>query len=157
MDVKPSLFRNEKTEVGRRVVPHSCFMSDGVRIRTQFPGLDAGLFKGHLFLCPLLWQGGWRWAGWGREKVGLSQRAGRSVLLAPRQHLGHQVPALHGRCPFFLACTSTSCVPPGFKIATHQILKCLNQWDFWTQRTGGLSWLVNLCLYNVFVMISSSS
>lgn len=43
MDVKPSLFKNEKTEVERGIVPQSCLMSDGVRIGTQLPDLDPGL------------------------------------------------------------------------------------------------------------------
>lgn len=43
MNVKPSLFKNEKTEVGSGIVPQSCLMSDGVRIRTQLSELDPGL------------------------------------------------------------------------------------------------------------------
>lgn len=50
MDVKPSLFKNEKTEVERGIVPQRCLMSDGVRIRTQLPDLDPGLI---LTLCSL--------------------------------------------------------------------------------------------------------
>lgn len=43
MNVKPSLFKNEKTEVERGIVPQSCLISDGVRIRTQLPDLNPEL------------------------------------------------------------------------------------------------------------------
>lgn len=44
MDVEPSIFKNEKTEVERGIMPQICLMSNGVMIRTQLPDLDPGLF-----------------------------------------------------------------------------------------------------------------
>ena len=44
MDSEPSPFKNEKTEIESSAVPQSYLLSDGVRIRTQLPHVEPGLF-----------------------------------------------------------------------------------------------------------------
>lgn len=155
MDVEPSLCKTGKVK-SREVCCHHVawwVMASGLDPSTQT------WTQGHFRLIALrpLKQGGWTWAGRGGEGVGLSHMAWRRVLLLPGQRLGHQVTALHGGWPFFLACASISRVPPGFKIATPQSnlnawsMVCLGPGDGWL----GLSWLIHLCLYNVFVTQSS--
>lgn len=74
MDVKPSLFKNEKTEVKRGKVPQSCLMSNGGRIITQLPDRDVGLFWTPCYLPSSDKEDEDEVGG---KKVDLSQMAGR--------------------------------------------------------------------------------
>lgn len=131
----------------------SSLLSDGVRIRTQLPHGEPGLFWTPPSL-PCCDKGDEedKLGGEGREMATLTWRK----LSPPGQHLGHPTPTiLDGRHSFFLAYIGISSVPHGFKIAISQSNRNANEWDFWNDSTGGLSWLIWMCLYDVFDMKSS--
>lgn len=143
MNVKQSLFKNEKTEVESGIVPQSCLMSDGVRIRTQLSELDPGLI-----LTP------YSLPSSDKEDEDELWRAGKRV--GPFDTWPAPWPSGH--------CLTWE---TPFLLSLHQHLECfiwlqnchlqsnLNAWSMGFLRTGGQCWLINGCLYNVFLMKTS--